>query len=102
MNQAPELKEFREMLNSIHIILMRLDMVKHVCPNGPLLRMKEAAKYTGRSLCVFRKEYKEGKWTSVNFPGCHPRFSAKLLDLDMKGFIQPATVSPQPRTKRSR
>ena len=55
---------------------------------GPLMDMKDAAKYTGRSRRTFQREFHRGLWTSIEVAGGHPKFSRKQLDKDMESWLK--------------
>lgn len=67
---------------------------------GPLMSLEEAAQYTSRSACSFRRELKLGIWTCIQVGGKgHPKFSPKDLDEDMKVW---AKQSKYRRPEKSR
>jgi hypothetical protein len=83
------LKQLVQELQKAAEMIMELKLHSNKEWLGPMLTMKQAAEYTGRTHSTFQKEYKKGFWTSVNIGGSgHPKFSKRLLDQDMECWVQ--------------
>ena len=88
MNEEDTLQILLQEVREMGKVVAQLNMVDMACANGPLMGIKDAAKYTGRSRRTFQNEFHRGIWTSVKIGGGHPKFNPRQLDKDMQAWTQ--------------
>ena len=88
MNEEDTLQILLQEVREMGKVVAQLNMVDLACSNGPLMGIKDAAKYTGRSRRTFQNEFHRGIWTSVKIGGGHPKFNPRQLDKDMQAWTQ--------------
>ena len=90
MENSPYSKIVSPSFKELKLLLKELRELKtyNALSSKCLLKMNDAAKYTGRSRRTFQNEFHRGIWTSVKIGGGHPRFDPRQLDKDMQTWTQ--------------